>query len=67
MKAPEVIWAMTIGGIVLGLPLAVLGYYVSYSLVARYQEGIKEKLARRRAVLKEKREERKMARLQKKL
>ena len=62
MKAPEVLWAMTLGGIVLGLPLAVLGYYISYSLVARYQERIREKLARRRALLKERRKGRKKAR-----
>jgi len=66
IKAPEVLWAMMVGGIVLGLPVAVLGYYMSHSLVSRYQEGIRVKLARRRALLRERRARRKQARLEKK-
>ena len=43
-KAPEVLWILTLGGVVIGLPLAVLGYYVSYSAITKYREEIKEKL-----------------------
>ena len=45
LKAPEIFWALTIGGAVLGLPLAIIGYYFSFSVVQRYQEDIKKKLA----------------------
>jgi uncharacterized protein (DUF2062 family) len=40
-KAPELIWAMVIGGAVLGLPLAIAGYYLTFFIVERYQEKIR--------------------------
>jgi uncharacterized protein (DUF2062 family) len=65
LKTPEIFWAMTIGGIVLGIPLAVIGYYFTYSVFRKYQEGIrikiaksKEKLAHKKKVLQKKRHER---------
>jgi uncharacterized protein (DUF2062 family) len=55
LKAPEIVWAMIVGGVVLGLPLAVAGYYVIFVILRRYQENIriklkksKQRLARRR-------------------
>ncbi|MCP4371817.1 MAG: DUF2062 domain-containing protein [Deltaproteobacteria bacterium] len=59
LKAPEIFWALTIGGIVLGLPLAVAGYYFSYSVVQKYQDDIKEKLAKSKEKLAQKKEIRK--------
>ena len=59
LKAPEIFWALIIGGIVLGLPLAVAGYYFSYSVVQRYQDDIKEKLAKSKEKLAQKKEIRK--------
>ena len=56
LKAPEIFWALTIGGIVLGLPLAVAGYYFSFSVVQKYQDDIKEKLAKSKEKLAEKKE-----------
>jgi len=56
LKAPEIFWALTIGGIVLGLPLAVAGYYFSYSVVHKYQDDIKEKLAKSKEKLAQKKE-----------
>jgi uncharacterized protein (DUF2062 family) len=47
-KAPEVFWALLLGGAVLGLPLAVAGYYFSYSAITRYQERIKKTVSRQR-------------------
>lgn len=49
LKAPEILWAATLGGIVLGLPVAVSGYFFANSAVSRYQEDIKRKLAERKA------------------
>jgi uncharacterized protein (DUF2062 family) len=46
VKTPEIFWATTIGGIVLGVPLAAAGYYFAYSVVHKYQAGIKTKLNR---------------------
>jgi len=56
LKAPEIFWALTIGGIVLGLPLAVAGYYFSYSVVQKYQDDIKEKLVKSKKKLAQKKE-----------
>jgi len=47
-KAPEIFVALTIGGIVLGFPIAVLGYYLSYATIQRYREGIKRKLLKQK-------------------
>ncbi|MDY6791508.1 MAG: DUF2062 domain-containing protein [Thermodesulfobacteriota bacterium] len=56
LKAPEIFWALIIGGIVLGLPLAVAGYYFSYSVVQKYQDDIKQRLARSKEKLAQKKE-----------
>ena len=54
-KAPDVFLSLIIGGIILGIPIAIIGYYFSYYAVLEYQTDIKkkivekkEKLARRR-------------------
>ena len=47
-KSPEIIGAMTLGGVILGIPLAVGGYGLVYFLTARYQTRIKEKLLLRK-------------------
>ena len=59
LKAPEIFWALIIGGLMIGIPLAVAGYYLSYSAVMRYQEKIKKKMAKRKERLAEKRKRRK--------
>jgi len=47
-KAPEFIWALIIGGIIIGLPLAIAGYYFSFAAVKRYQEDVKRKIAKQK-------------------
>ena len=67
-KAPEIFVALTIGGIVLGFPITVLGYYLSYVTIQRYREGIKRKLLKQKeriAALKAKRKTRKPKRSKK--
>ena len=57
-KAPEIFVALIVGGIVLGFPIAVLGYYLSYTAIQKYREGIKRKLLKQKeriAALKAKR------------
>ena len=65
-KAPEILFALVIGGIITGLPLAVVGYYLSYSAVEKYQRDLKEKLARRRELMKERLKKRKSQRTDRK-
>jgi len=50
-KAPQTFGAMTVGGILLGIPLAIVSYYLSYAAVDKYQKDVKEKLARQKAKL----------------
>ncbi|MGD8522910.1 MAG: DUF2062 domain-containing protein [Desulfobacterales bacterium] len=44
-NAPMIFGALTVGGILIGLPLAVLSYYLSFAAVNKYQQSIKEKVA----------------------
>ena len=44
-KAPEIFWAMTVGGVVLGLPVAFAGYYLALLAVRKYRAGIQQKIA----------------------
>jgi uncharacterized protein (DUF2062 family) len=53
-KAPEVLMVMVVGGVVLGLPLAVAGYYLSYAAIIKYRKSLKYKLALKKARLAEK-------------
>ena len=55
-KAPQALGAMTVGGVIIGLPLAFIGYYLSYAAVEKYQKDVKAKLARRKAKLADTRE-----------
>lgn len=59
LKAPEIVWAMIVGGVVIGLPLAIIGYYFAFSITSRYQEEIKAKIARSKEKLAHKRQMRK--------
>ena len=52
-KTPRVFWALTLGGIILGLPLALISYYICYTAVVRYRTRFKEKLADKRRQLRE--------------
>ncbi|MFC1850700.1 DUF2062 domain-containing protein [candidate division CSSED10-310 bacterium] len=59
-KAPFILFSLCIGGIILGIPLAILGYYLSFFALKRYQGKItlsvrrkKEALARKKKKMKE--------------
>jgi uncharacterized protein (DUF2062 family) len=51
-KAPKVFGVLTIGGIVIGLPLGFISYYVSFSAILKYQRSIKGKLIRHKTKMK---------------
>jgi len=67
LKAPQALGAMTVGGIVIGLPLAVLAYYLAYGAVEKYQKDLKTKIARRKVKLSETREKLKKKVLERKI
>lgn len=50
-NAPVIFGALTVGGIIIGLPLAILSYYLSYAAVNKYQQRIKDKMAVQKARL----------------
>jgi len=65
-KAPRIFGAMTLGGIVLGLPLAVISYYCAYIAVEKYQKDIKVKISEKKEQLVEKSRKRREKRARKK-
>lgn len=56
-KAPEILFCMTIGGIIIGLPLALISYYLSFSVVKRYQDKLKIRLRRQKEKLRQKKDD----------
>jgi len=48
-NAPVILGALTVGGILVGLPLAILGYYLSFAAVNKYQQRVKEQVAVQKA------------------
>jgi uncharacterized protein (DUF2062 family) len=60
-KTPAIISLMVLGGVVLGLPIAVFGYYFSLSAVKRSQERVRRSQER----IKRKLEERKAKKIEK--
>lgn len=56
-KAPEILFCMTIGGIIIGLPLALISYYLSFSVVKRYQDKLKIRLKRQKEKLRQKKDD----------
>jgi uncharacterized protein (DUF2062 family) len=47
-QTPRIFWAMTLGGVVVGIPLAIAGYVISHSAVDKYQRDIRLKLAEKK-------------------
>jgi uncharacterized protein (DUF2062 family) len=56
IKAPQVLLSLSLGGIVIGLPLALGAYYLSFYSVNRYQEKIRQRLERQKEKLRRKTE-----------
>lgn len=67
-QTPELLWIVTVGGIILGVPIAVIGYYVSLSAVLRYREKIQKALTyeKEKLVLTKQNIQKKIARKKKK-
>ena len=65
-KAPKIFGAMALGGVVLGLPLAVIGYYFAFLAVQKYQTDIKAKIVEKKDQLIEKSRKRRETKARKK-
>ncbi|MBL7174575.1 MAG: DUF2062 domain-containing protein [Desulfobacteraceae bacterium] len=52
-KTPQVFWAWTLGGVIIGLPLACFGYYLSYAAIVRYRTQLRQRVVEKRKLLKE--------------
>jgi hypothetical protein len=50
-SAPEIFWILTVGGIVVGFPVALLGYYIALSTILRYRERIRGNIVRKKEQL----------------
>jgi uncharacterized protein (DUF2062 family) len=55
-KAPQTLGAMTVGGAIIGIPIAIISYYLSYVALEKYQKDVKAKLASQKAKLADTRE-----------
>lgn len=66
-KAPQAFGAMTVGGAVIGVPLAIISYYLSYAAVEKYQKDVKAKLGRQKAKLADTKEKMKRKALERKI
>ncbi len=42
--APELIWVLIVGGLVTGMPLAVIGYFGAYFAIYEYRKNLRPKL-----------------------
>lgn len=47
-KTPGILWTLVLGGIIVGIPLSIIGYKLSFTAVKKYQDDIKVKLAQRK-------------------
>lgn len=65
-KTPVILWAMTLGGVIVGIPLAVTGYVVVFKVVDTYQRDIRRKLSEKKQAIVEKRRRRKSSKKRKK-
>ena len=65
-KAPEIFGAMTLGGVVLGLPLAVVSYFIAFYAVQKYQTDIKARIVEKKDQLVEKTRKRRENKVRKK-
>ena len=53
-SAPEIIGILLVGGVVVGLPLAVISYYFAIKAIVEYRESIQRKLEEKKANISEK-------------
>jgi uncharacterized protein (TIGR03546 family) len=51
-NAPEILGILTVGGLVTGLPVAIIGYYFSYTTVVQYREKLHPKLIEKKKIAK---------------
>ena len=65
--APRIILALTIGGVVVGIPVTVAGYFFSYRALAAYQDRIKAALRLQKDKLRQKVRGRKKAKRRKRV
>lgn len=47
-KTPEILVALTVGGAVTGIPLAVAGYYLSRAAIRKYRKGLTERFGKQK-------------------
>ncbi len=66
LKAPRILWALVLGGIVTGLPISIAGYYLSFTAISQYQKGIKKQIIKQKDRLVVKRRNKKSRRKKKK-
>ncbi|MFH1981272.1 MAG: DUF2062 domain-containing protein [Pseudomonadota bacterium] len=65
-QTPRIFWAMTLGGVVIGVPVAIAGYVMVHSAVDKYQRDIRQKLTEKKQQMAARRQDRKSRKKNKK-
>ncbi|MEE4356111.1 MAG: DUF2062 domain-containing protein [Desulfococcaceae bacterium] len=50
-QAPEILWIMTVGGVIVGIPLALAAFYFARSAILKYRESIQKTIAKEKKIL----------------
>jgi uncharacterized protein len=53
-NSPGIITSLFVGGVVIGLPVAFMGYLIAFRAVEKYQKSLKDKIKQKKESLKEK-------------
>ena len=53
-KTPEILTALIIGGIIIGIPSAFAGYFIAFKAVKRYQDDLKMRIQQKAKFIRQK-------------
>jgi uncharacterized protein (TIGR03546 family) len=53
-NSPGIITSLFAGGVVIGIPVALIGYFIAFRAVEKYQKSLKDKIKHQKDLLKEK-------------
>lgn len=51
---PELLWVLVVGGIIVGIPLSVIAYFMAYGAIVEYRKTIRQKIVKSTKTIKSK-------------
>lgn len=64
-KTPAIITTLIVGGIIVGIPVAIMAYYLTFGIFEKYQDEVREKLRNRKIRRKQKKKKKQKKRKKK--